>query len=82
MPAPDVIVAFFCASFLLGLSPGPDIIFVLTQAALRGSLAGVMTTCGLMTGVSLQTLAVAAGVAVLLKSSPAAFMALKLLGCA
>lgn len=81
MPAPDVIAAFFCASFLLGLAPGPDNIFVLTQAALRGSLAGVMTTLGLMTGVCLQTLAVAAGVAVLIKSSPAAFMALKLLGC-
>lgn len=82
MPALDVIAAFFCASFLLGLAPGPDIIFVLTQAALRGSLAGIMTTLGLMTGVCLQTVAVAAGVAALIKSSPTAFMILKLLGCA
>lgn len=82
MPGWDVIAAFFCASFLLGLAPGPDNIFVLTQAALHGPLAGIWTTLGLMSGVCLQTLAVASGVAVLVKSSPLAFILLKAGGCA
>lgn len=82
MPGPDVILAFFGASLLLGLAPGPDIIFVLTQAALHGSLAGVLTTLGLMTGLCIQTLAVAVGVAVIFQTSALAFNLLKIAGCA
>lgn len=69
MPGFDVILAFFGASFLLGLAPGPDNIFVLAQAALHGAMAGIMTTLGLMTGLCIQTLAVAAGVAVIFQTS-------------
>ncbi|MFQ8888863.1 MAG: LysE family transporter [Bilophila wadsworthia] len=34
----------------MGLAPGPDNIFVLTQSALYGFRAGIVTTLGLMTG--------------------------------
>lgn len=82
MPGPDIILAFFGASLLLGLAPGPDNIFVLTQAALHGAMAGVMTTLGLMTGLCIQTLAVAVGVAVIFQTSALAFNLLKIAGCA
>lgn len=82
MPGFDVISAFFVATFLLGLAPGPDNIFVLAQAALHGAMAGIMTTLGLMTGLCLQTLAVAAGVAVIFQTSALAFNLLKFTGCA
>ena len=82
MPGFDVILAFFGASFLLGLAPGPDNIFVLAQAALHGAMAGIMTTLGLMTGLCIQTLAVAAGVAVIFQTSALAFNLLKFAGCA
>jgi threonine/homoserine/homoserine lactone efflux protein len=36
----ETLATFFMASVLLGLAPGPDNIFVLTQSALRGKVAG------------------------------------------
>ena len=72
--------AFFVASLLMAMTPGPDVIIVLTQSSLYGMRAGVLTTLGLMTGLLGHTLAVALGVAVLFQTSEAAFTALKFLG--
>ncbi|GHU98882.1 LysE family transporter [Candidatus Desulfovibrio trichonymphae] len=78
MLSPDVLFAFFAASLLLGVAPGPDNIFVLTQSAVHGAGAGGATTLlGLVTGLCVHTIAVALGVAVLLQSSPVAFAVLK-----
>jgi len=71
---------FFLASFLLALAPGPDNIFVLTQAALRGKIAGLAVTFGLCTGLIVHTTAVALGIAVIFKTSAVAFTILKSLG--
>jgi threonine/homoserine/homoserine lactone efflux protein len=71
---------FFLASILLALAPGPDNIFVLTQSALRGRLAGLAVTLGLCTGLIVHTMAVALGVAVIFQTSALAFTVLKSLG--
>lgn len=76
----DILITFFLASALLALSPGPDNIFVLTQSALNGKLAGLVVTCGLCTGLIVHTLAVAFGVAVIFQTSAVAFTALKIFG--
>lgn len=78
----DTLVSFFAASVLLGLAPGPDNLFVLTQSALHGRGAGLTVTFGLCTGLLAHTLAVTLGIAVLLQASAVAFTALKLLGAA
>lgn len=78
----DTLAMFFVASTLLGLSPGPDNIFVLTQSALRGALAGLVVTLGLSTGLLVHTTAVALGVAAIFQASVLAFTALKLVGAA
>ena len=65
--------AFFVASLLMAMTPGPDVIIVLTQSSLYGMRAGVLTTLGLMTGLLGHTLAVALGVAVL-KFAGAAYL--------
>lgn len=82
MLSPDVLLAFFAASLLLGIAPGPDNIFVLTQSAVYGAGAGMVTTLGLVTGLCVHTAAVALGVAALFQSSPLAFTALKIAGAA
>lgn len=74
------LAAFFAASLLLALAPGPDNIFVLTQSALRGKEAGLMVTIGLCTGLLVHTTGVAFGVSVIFKASAVAFTALKLVG--
>jgi len=76
----ETLGTFFIASILLGLAPGPDNVFVLTQAALHGRSSGLAVTGGLCTGLIVHTLAVAFGVAVIFQASELAFTALKLAG--
>ena len=76
----SILAVFFSASILLALAPGPDNIFVFTQSAIRGKLAGWVITLGLCTGLIGHTLLVSSGVAVIFKASPLAFTSLKLTG--
>lgn len=76
----ETAIPFFFASLLLGLAPGPDNIFVLTQASIHGKQAGFSVVFGLCTGLIVHTMAVALGVAAVLKTSAYAFTILKLAG--
>ena len=76
----ESLTTFLIASVLLGLAPGPDNLFVLTQSALYGRRAGVQVTLGLCTGLLVHTAAVALGVAALVQASAVAFTALKTVG--
>lgn len=78
----ETLGAFFAASVVMGLAPGPDILFVLTQSALYGARAGFATTCGLITGLFVHITAVSLGVAALFQSSATAFNVLKFAGAA
>lgn len=80
MLTPDAMMAFFAAALLLGIAPGPDNIFVLTQSALFGVGAGIITTLGLVTGLCVHTTAVALGVAAIFQTSALAFTLLKVAG--
>ena len=73
---------FISAAVLLTLLPGPDILFVITQAITRGRKAGVVFAAGLCTGLIAHVAAVSLGVSVLLMSSPLAFTILKFAGAA
>lgn len=76
----QTLLLFFPASLLLALSPGPDNLFVLAQSAQHGRSAGLMVTLGLCTGLVGHTLAVAFGLAALVKASALAFTILKMAG--
>lgn len=76
----EAIVTFIIASTLLGIAPGPDNIFVLTQSALYGKKSGILITLGLCSGLVVHTAAVALGVAALIQTSVVAFTVLKILG--
>ena len=80
MLALETLATFFAAALLLGLVPGPDNIFVLTQSALRGKGPGLIVMLGLCTGLVVHTTAVALGVAIIFQTSAMAFSALKLTG--
>jgi threonine/homoserine/homoserine lactone efflux protein len=82
MLTPEVTGAFFAASVLLGLAPGPDNLFVLSQSALHGRCAGLSVMLGLCTGLLVHTSAVAFGVAVVFQTSALAFSLLKYAGAA
>jgi threonine/homoserine/homoserine lactone efflux protein len=82
MISSETFITFFAASVLLGMAPGPDNIFVLTQSALRGRFAGIFVTLGLCTGLVVHTAAVALGVAAIFQASALAFTTLKTIGVA
>ncbi|MBD1400378.1 LysE family translocator [Pelovirga terrestris] len=76
----ETIITFFSAAVLLGLAPGPDNLFVLTQSALRGRGPGLVVVLGLCSGLLVHTAVVAFGVAIIFQSSAVAFTLLKLIG--
>ena len=82
MLAFETMTLFFGAAVALALTPGPDNLFVLTQAAVGGRKAGLAVTLGLCSGLVVHTGAVALGVAALFATSALAFLALKLMGAA
>jgi threonine/homoserine/homoserine lactone efflux protein len=82
MPDIDTLIMFITASFLLGLAPGPDNIFVLTQSIINGRSAGFIITLGLCTGLVVHTTVVALGISVIFQTSIIAFNILKYCGVA
>lgn len=80
MLEPKILLMFFTTSILLALSPGPDNLFVMAQAAQRGRRAGLLVTLGLCTGLLFHTAAVTFGLAALFKASSVAFTVLKFAG--
>lgn len=80
MMAFEPLFSFIMASLLLGLAPGPDNLFVLTQSALYGRKAGLLVTLGLCSGLIVHTTLVALGVAAVFQSSNLAFNLLKIIG--
>lgn len=82
MPTWEVLITFFGVALLLGLSPGPDNLFVLAQSAQRGWRVGLCVVLGLCLGIVGHTAAVALGLAAVVATSPMLFTVLKLCGAA
>ena len=74
------LATFTLAALLIGLAPGPDNLFVLTQSALYGAKAGLQVILGLCTGLLVHLLMVFMGVAVLVQTSVVALTVLKIIG--
>lgn len=74
------LLMFFTTSILLAISPGPDNLFVMTQAAQQGRRTGLLVTLGLCTGLLFHTATVTFGLAALFKASATAFTFLKFAG--
>ncbi|WP_206663455.1 LysE family translocator [Aurantiacibacter suaedae] len=79
---PIELATFAGAATLLAFTPGPDLLFVLSEGMLRGRRAGLIGAVGLCSGLVFHIAAVTLGVAALIQSSPAAFVALRYIGAA
>ncbi len=79
---PIELATFAGAATLLAFTPGPDLLFVLSEGMLRGRRAGLIAAVGLSCGLVFHIAAVTLGVAALVQSSPAAFAALRYIGAA
>lgn len=76
----ESLTLFILASIALIVTPGPDLIYVLTRGVADGRRSGVMSAIGVTSGILVHTMAAALGLAVLLKTSTYAFWTLKVFG--
>ena len=76
----DQLLLFIAAGLLLNLTPGPDVLCIVTQALRRGARAGVLAALGVTAGCFVHVGAAAIGLSALLAASATAFTLLKWLG--
>lgn len=80
VPDLSVILTFALASFVLAITPGPDMALQLARAINYGRAHGFATAAGAMTGIVVHTALVALGISVLIVAAPTAFWVLKVAG--
>ena len=73
---------FFAASWILIITPGPDMIYVITRGISQGRKAGVISAIGVTLGILVHTVFAAFGLAIILRTSALAFLAVKFGGAA
>lgn len=76
----DVLITFIFSSLVLTISPGPDIIYVISQSLVKGKKAAIITSLGLTTGLLFHTFFVVVGLSVLISENENIFFSLKMLG--
>ncbi len=81
MPPPHLRI-FAVATFFIALSPGPNMLLVMSSSVKRGVRRAMATMAGCLTAVVLMLALSAAGVGALLQSSPLVFSALRVGGAA
>jgi threonine/homoserine/homoserine lactone efflux protein len=77
-----VILAFVPAVVAVILSPGPDSIYTLTRSLTGGRRAGIAASFGTATGVLVHTTAAVLGLSAVLRTTAAAYTALRYVGAA
>lgn len=73
---------FFGAALALNLSPGPDLLFVLSRTLTSGRRVGLASACGVCSGALVHVAAAALGLSAILATSALAFTLVKYAGAA
>ncbi|GAA0898091.1 LysE family translocator [Virgisporangium aurantiacum] len=77
---PALVVAFVVAAFLLSVAPGPDMLFIVANAAAGGRRAGLVSAVGMSTGLAVHTVAAALGLGALIAAAPEALAVIRVAG--
>jgi threonine/homoserine/homoserine lactone efflux protein len=80
MPDAQHLLLFIAAGLLLNLTPGPDVLYIVSNALRAGVRAGVVAGLGVTAGCFVHVFAAAVGVGALLAASATAFTVLKWAG--
>ncbi len=78
----DQLLLFIGAGILLNLTPGPDVLYIVSHALRSGARAGVAAALGITAGCFVHIFAAAVGVSALMAASATAFTVLKWVGAA
>lgn len=79
---PHQLLVFVVAGWLLNLTPGPDVLYIVSNALRAGTRAGIVAGLGITAGCFVHIFAAAVGVGALLAASATAFTVLKWMGAA
>ena len=71
---------FIGFSWILIITPGPDLIYVLTKGISAGRRAGLISAAGVTLGILVHTVFAALGLSLILKTSAVAFTMVKIIG--
>ena len=82
MPDAAHLLVFVAAGWLLNLTPGPDVLYIVNHALRSGVRAGIVAALGIVSGCFVHVFAAAFGVGALLATSAMAFIVLKWVGAA
>ncbi len=82
MPDFQHVLLFIAAGWLLNLTPGPDVLYIVTHSLRSGTRAGIVAGLGITAGCFVHIFAAAVGIGALLAASATAFTVLKWLGAA
>jgi len=80
MPDTPQLLMFMAAGWLLNLTPGPDVLYIVTNGLRGGVRAGLVAALGITAGCFVHIFAAALGISALLATSAAAFTVLKWAG--
>ena len=75
----ETLITFLLASFTLTISPGPDILYVISQSIIKGKKSAFMISLGLTTGLLVHTFLVAVGLSVIISQNENILNMIKLL---
>jgi threonine/homoserine/homoserine lactone efflux protein len=79
---PDGWFLFFTSALAINLSPGPDLVYILSRTLRQGRRAGFASAVGVCTGACAHVVAASVGVSALFALSDTVFQAAKLAGAA
>ncbi|MBO6718739.1 MAG: LysE family translocator [Rhizobiaceae bacterium] len=79
-PDTAILIQFAIATFVIAITPGPDMTLFVGRALTNGRAAGMACMMGAMTGILIHTAMVSLGLSALIVASPQAFLVLKVFG--
>ena len=82
MPDLPQLLLFVAAGWLLNLTPGPDVLYIVSHGLRGGARAGMVAALGIVGGGFVHVFAAAAGLSALLATSATAFTVVKWIGAA
>ena len=78
----EVLLTFTLAAFLMSISPGPSLLYIMARSIAQGTKGGIISTMGLAVGGMVHVLATVLGLSAIFKYSPTLYTIVKLVGAA
>ncbi|MCH1557769.1 MAG: LysE family translocator [Flavobacteriaceae bacterium] len=76
----ETLLTFTLASLSLTISPGPDILYVISKSIVQGKKAAILTSLGLTSGLVIHTFLIAFGLSIIISESEYILNSIKIIG--